>query len=406
MSHPFGEDEFRLTLVEDIDSDGYADIVMVAGNTVKYVLNRNGEGFEPVRELSEAGGVGLPVREGTTTVLAADMNGNGSIDIVWVGATGSVQYLDLFPIRSHLLTRIENGLGRVTDISYQPSVQQRALSAEEGRPWTNPLPYPMVVVSRTDEYDLLTDVHDVIDFRYQDGFYDGVERQFRGYTEVIQLLPGDASQAEGRTFTRYDVGRDQPHLNGKVLFAQRQTDGRVVDETTYTYGDEQQCPVAETPDNARLIALGRKPIGFPCEVATETVTQEGKSAEAWITTQKRMTYGDGYGNVDAVFEEGVVAVGGGSCAPCTRPEGLFGAPCGNQCLGDERYVRRTYVPVDQTGGRWLLNKLASEQRFGVADNAQGHFAEDIYHYDGDAFVGLPSGQLTRGSLTRRTEPSG
>ena len=401
LSHPFGQGEFRDALVEDIDSDGYADIVHVAGNTVRYVLNRNGEGFEGVVSLSEAGGVSLPTKEVTTTVLAADMNGNGSVDIVWVGANGSVQYLDLFPIRSHLLTKIENGIGRVTDIAYEPSVQQRAKSAEEGRPWTNPLPHPMVVVSQTDEYDLLTDVHDVINFRYQDGFYDGIERQFRGYSEVIQLRPGDESQVSGRTVTRYDVGRTAPHLNGKPLFAMRESDGRVIDETTYTYGDEAQCPVAEVPTNPRLIDLQRKPIGFPCEVAKETIIKEGATPDQWITKQTRMRYEDGYGNVTVLAQEGVVAVGGSGCAPCERAEGVFGAPCGNQCLGDERYVQRTYVSVDNTGGRWLLNKISREQRFGVAQNAAGHFAEDIYHYDGDAFVGLPEGQLTQGKMTRR-----
>ena len=309
LSHPFGPGEFAQALVEDIDSDGYADIVLATGNTVRYVLNRNGGAFEPVRTLTEAGGVSLPTREVTTTVLAADMNGNGSIDVVWIDSDGSVNYLDIFPVRSHLLTRIENGLGRVTDISYQPSVEQRAKAAEEGRTWVHPLPHPMVVVSRTDEYDLLTNIHDVVDYRYYDGFYDGVERQFRGYGEVVALRPGDESQAPGRSLMRYDVGRTQPHLNGKVLFEVRESDGHVIDETTHVYGGEDECPVAEVPSNDRLRALDRKEIGYACEVATERVVKEGAGSDEWVTTRTRMTYGDGYGNVRAVAEEGVVAVG-------------------------------------------------------------------------------------------------
>ncbi|MEO0814818.1 MAG: FG-GAP-like repeat-containing protein, partial [Myxococcota bacterium] len=125
LSHPFSGTDVALALVEDIDSDGFADIVVVSGNTLRYVLNRNGEAFESLQTLSAASGRSLPERESTTTVLAADMNGNGSVDIAWISANGSVQYLDLFPVRSHLLTRIENGLGRVTDIEYQPSVEQR-----------------------------------------------------------------------------------------------------------------------------------------------------------------------------------------------------------------------------------------------------------------------------------------
>lgn len=399
LAHPFVAGEFERALVEDLDSDGYADLVVATGNTVKYVLNRNGEGFEPLRTLSEAGGASLPNVESTTTVLAADMNGNGSVDIVWIGANGSVQYLDLFPVRSHLLTRIENGIGRVTTIVYQPSVQQLALSLEEGAPWAHPLPYPMTVVSQTDEFDLLTNVHDVVDFRYRDGFYDGVERQFRGYAEVLQRMDGDESHAPGRVLSRYDVGREAPHLNGQLLYERRESDGEVIDETTSVFGDAAECPVAEVPTNARLIALGRKPIGFACEVRTETVIQEGADASEWVTTRTRMTYEDGYGNVAKASEDGVVAVGGGACPACSRPDGGFGAPCGNQCLGDERFVERTYVPVSGTGGRWLLDRVARETRFGV-ESGGGQFAEEIFHYDGEAFVGLPEGQLTQGKLTR------
>lgn len=232
MSHPFGAGEAPLALVEDLDGDGYADVVVASGSTVRYVLNRNGERFEPVESLDEASGRALPSLEATTTVLAADMNGNGSVDVVWVGETGSVAYLDLFPIRSHLLTRIENGLGRVTDIEYEPSVQQRARSAEGGAPWIHPLPHPMVVVSRTDEYDLLTNMHDVIEHQYRDGFYDGVERQFRGYAEVVQTRPGDDSAESSRAVMRYDVGRDAPHRNGKLLFTARESGGRPIDQTS------------------------------------------------------------------------------------------------------------------------------------------------------------------------------
>jgi RHS repeat-associated protein len=400
LSHPFGAGEVDLALVEDLDSDGFADIIVASGNTVRYVLNRNGEAFEAVRTLSEAGGTSLPNRESTTTVLAADMNGNGSVDITWVSSNGSVQYLDLFPVRSHLLTRIENGIGRVTNIAYQPSVQQMALSAEEGSPWIHPLPYPMTVVSQTDEFDLLTDVHDVTDYRYRDGFYDGVERQFRGYAEVLELLGSDETRLDGRVLSRFDVGRDAPHLNGRKLFEQRESDGAIVDETTHVYGDASECPVAEVLTNAQLAALGRRPIGYACEVSTETVTKEGTEASEWVTTQTQMSY-DGYGNVALMSELGVVSVGGGSCEPCQRAAGDFGAPCGSQCTGDERFVERTYVPVTNTNGRWLINAIARERRFGVADGS-GQFAEDIYHYDGDDFVGLAEGQLTQGKLTRMT----
>ncbi|MEL6546165.1 MAG: toxin TcdB middle/N-terminal domain-containing protein, partial [Myxococcota bacterium] len=305
ISHPFDGSEVALALIEDLDGDGFADIVVVSGNRVRYVLNRNGSAFETVQSLTSANGQSLPNRESTTTVLAADMNGNGSVDITWVGANGSVRYLDLFPLRSHLLTRIENGLGRVTEIEYQSSVEQRAASEERGDAWAYPLPHAMIVVSRTDEYDLLTNVHDVVEFRYRDGFYDGIERQFRGYAQVEQIIPGDASLEDGRTLSLYNVGDTQPHLNGQLVFERRESGGRVIDEVANTYGEATECSLAEVPDNSTLQALGRRTIGFPCLVASEKVVQEGLASSAHVTISETMEYGDGYGNVTRSSQLGV-----------------------------------------------------------------------------------------------------
>ncbi|MEO0812993.1 MAG: toxin TcdB middle/N-terminal domain-containing protein, partial [Myxococcota bacterium] len=335
-------------------------------------------------------------------VLAADMNGNGSVDITWVGANGSVRYLDLFPLRSHLLTRIENGLGRVTEIEYQSSVEQRAASEERGDAWAYPLPHAMIVVSRTDEYDLLTNVHDVVEFRYRDGFYDGIERQFRGYAQVEQIIPGDASLEDGRTLSLYNVGDTQPHLNGQLVFERRESGGRVIDEVANTYGEATECSLAEVPDNSTLQALGRRTIGFPCLVASEKVVQEGLASSAHVTIGETMEYGDGYGNVTRSSQMGFTSIGGGGCEACARSEGAFGSPCGNQCLGDESFVERTFVSSAGTSGRWILGAVARERRFGVADGS-GVFAESRYFYDGDAFVGLPLGELTQGKLTRRED---
>ena len=64
-------------------------------------------------------------------------------------------------------------------------------------------------------------------------------------------------------------------------------------------------------------------------------------------------------------------------------------------------MTRSYVPVSGTGGRWLLHKVAREQRSGIAGDPQGYFAEDVYYYDGDDFVGLSEGELTQGKVTRQ-----
>jgi len=59
------------------------------------------------------------VRGGTTTVAYADMNGNGSHDVVWIDSSG-VKFLELFPVRPNLLARVENGIGLADDLQIVP----------------------------------------------------------------------------------------------------------------------------------------------------------------------------------------------------------------------------------------------------------------------------------------------
>src|SRR5207302_661559 len=88
--------------------------------------NRNGDHFDDAVIVNSANVAGdLPVFDPQTTSISfADMNGNGSNDIVWVTNSGSVKFLEMFPIRPNLITRIENGIGHVQVMSYGTSVME------------------------------------------------------------------------------------------------------------------------------------------------------------------------------------------------------------------------------------------------------------------------------------------
>ncbi|MEL6181814.1 MAG: toxin TcdB middle/N-terminal domain-containing protein, partial [Myxococcota bacterium] len=181
---PIEESELELASLEDLNGDGLSDLVIVVGQTVKMAINRNGTRFSGISTFTSNQVDGaIPQRDATTTVLYADMNGNGSSDVVWLAADGAATYLELFPVRPNQLARIENGLGSVTDITYGTSVQHMA---QDGgwEAWEYRLPHPMLVVDSIDRYDLLTNVHEVTRYQYHDGFYDGIEKQFRGYARV------------------------------------------------------------------------------------------------------------------------------------------------------------------------------------------------------------------------------
>ncbi|MEQ9498809.1 MAG: SpvB/TcaC N-terminal domain-containing protein [Deltaproteobacteria bacterium] len=371
----------------DLNGDSLVDVVAVRGRAVQYALNRSGDGFLPLVEITNAGADALPEASADVTVLFADMNGNGSEDAVWITRSGEVTYLELFPVRPNLLTRIENGLGMVTDVTYSTSVMQRAA----GPAWSHAVPHPMIVVERLDAWDALTEVHEVTTLSYRDGFYDGVEKQFRGYAHVTSSLAGDESVEPGTVTRVYDVGATDTYFNGLLLEESETSAGAALKKTTNRYED---CPVDGVPVEGL-----RFDVRHVCRVATEVVLQEGLERSAWVTTETSYVH-DGYGNVTAMADLGVTKIGDEGCGACARDASAFGEACGAACLGDERFVETTYVEPDSTGGRWILGAESRVRTFGEADGAV--YGETTTYYDGEDFVGLAAGALTQGKVTRRS----
>jgi len=387
---PFTSQEYGFVELQDLNGDGLADVVVVAGNEVRWALARNEDAAWNMGSMTAVDGQVLPQRTLDTTVLYADMNANGSQDVVWIDGAGEVTYLELFPVRPNLLTRIENGIGMVQDVAWTTSAEQMA---RDGGPeaWQYRLPYPMAVVASIDIYDELTDQHDVEEFTYRDGYYDGIEKQFRGFALVAKRLPGDDQQEEGLTESTYEVGADDRYRKQLMVAQTTSSAERVIADRTWEFTD---CPLEGVPAPDAMPDLA---IRYVCHVATETVIKEGASAEEWVTTRVEHTY-DGYGNRTLSAELGVVARGGGGCASCDRPETEFGTPCDATCWGDEKYTETTFVPPTATGGRWILRKPSEQRVYGRPGSAR--VAVSRTYYDGPAFTGLPAGELSEGKVTR------
>ena len=384
--------------LDDLNGDALADLVLVQGTTVRYWLNRNGATFDAERDVTAADVNGeIPERLSTTTVFQADMDGNGSNDIVWIDGSGKVTYLELFPTRPNLLSKITNGIGRVTQVTYASSVLSRAAD-QATAPWTHALPFPMTVVQSTDDWDELTNVHTVTTFTYHDGYYDGAEKRFRGYAKAESALAGDEHQQAGTTLEQYDVGVGDAYRAGLLLVEEQVSGGHSIQVTTHTYED---CPVAGLPDGGLAF-----PVRHVCETAETVEHREGVTDPAqWVTTATTWAH-DGYGNVTLESRQGETAVGGGACDACAAT-GYTGTPCGAKCLGDERYTATTYATPDDNDDRWLVRLPVRVQAYGVA-KADGTPATDVYtetttYYDGDAFTGLPAGHADHGTITRITE---
>jgi len=385
-------DNLDFTSLEDLNGDGIDDVVTVIADTLTFALNRNGDHFDTVQTLTTVGGSPIPYRDADTTVLFADMNANGSNDVVWVTSTGGVQYLEMFPVRPNLLTRYENGIGLVTEVTYKSAVQERAKNPQG---WPDPIPTPMLVVSTIDTYAAAGDpefeLHDLTTYSYARGFYDGVEKQFRGFGDVEIAKEGDDFQEASRAHQKYHLGQGAlPERAGQLLAKEVfNEDGDPLLEVHYEY---EACDIGGLDET-----MTSPQLKWQCQTATEQVEQEGMPAEEWVTTRMERSY-DGYGNVIEERNLGVISRGGGGCGACTHDS--FGEPCGAMCTGDERYEETIYVSPESNNDLWQLDLVQEEARGAEPD---GRRAIRRYFYDGEAFEGLPAGQATHGFTTRLEE---
>ena len=79
-------------------------------------------------------------------------------------------------------------------LSYAPSTKFYLQDRAAGTPWVTRLPFPVHVVERVQTDDAVSRTTLVSTYSYHHGFYDGVEREFRGFARVDQL---DADSAPG-----------------------------------------------------------------------------------------------------------------------------------------------------------------------------------------------------------------
>jgi RHS repeat-associated protein len=127
-------------------------------------------------------------------VQLADLDGTGMAGVLWSraadGSGGSpLRFLDLTGgVKPYLLDAMDNHLGAVTTVRYRPSTWFfLADQADPATRWRTTLPFPVQVVARVEVADRLSSGRLVSEYRYHHGYWDGLEREFRGFAMVEQL---------------------------------------------------------------------------------------------------------------------------------------------------------------------------------------------------------------------------
>jgi RHS repeat-associated protein len=187
----------------DVDGSGTTDLVYAGARRVTLWPNQSGNRIGPPVHLD-----GIPPPSRPEDVAVLDLLGTGTAALVLSSSDG-LAYADLLREgKPHLLTRVRNQIGLETRITYTTSTVACLADREAGVPWRTTVPFPVHVASRIEHEDLVVGSRTAKEYVYRDGWYDGVEREFRGFGfveerdgEVVPLAgaPG-VEDAAGRTY--------------------------------------------------------------------------------------------------------------------------------------------------------------------------------------------------------------
>ncbi|WP_026103334.1 SpvB/TcaC N-terminal domain-containing protein [Pseudanabaena sp. PCC 6802] len=184
---PYGYDPKRI-LVGDIDGDGLDDIVYVDNRKLTLWINQCGNGWSNPIEIK-----GTPSVSDIDAVRLVDLFGVGIRGILWSADASGVSRSNLFfldftgGVKPYLLSEMDNHMGSLTRVAYIASTQ--FYLADEERPqtrWKTPLPFPAQVVARVEALDRISQGKLTTEYHYHHGYWDGAEREFRGFGRVEQ----------------------------------------------------------------------------------------------------------------------------------------------------------------------------------------------------------------------------
>jgi hypothetical protein len=180
-------DQRRIRLA-DIDGSGVADILYLGGKGVQVYFNQSGNGWSSKRLLA-----GFPRIDNLSSVETVDLLGNGTSCLVWSSplpgnARQPMRYIDLMGgQKPHLLIRTVNNLGAETRIEYAASTKFYLNDKLAGKPWITKLPFPVHCVERVTVTDKWRKTRFSSSYSYHHGYFDGIEREFRGFGRVEQI---------------------------------------------------------------------------------------------------------------------------------------------------------------------------------------------------------------------------
>ena len=186
FDHPDQFNQQRIRLA-DIDGSGTTDIIYLGSNGVHIYFNQSGNKWSEKQTLNQ-----FPHVDNLSSVMVADLLGNGTACLLWSSplpgnAQQQMRYIDLMGgQKPHLLISSKNNLGAETRVHYAASTKFYLEDLKAGKPWITRIPFPVHVVERVETYDHISRNRFATHYAYHHGYFDGIEREFRGFGMVEQ----------------------------------------------------------------------------------------------------------------------------------------------------------------------------------------------------------------------------
>lgn len=178
----------RRLFLADLNGTGCADLVYVDFDRVHFWFNRSGNSWSDTRTIA-----GTPVVSDIDSVQFADIFGTGTATLVWsydflAQPQGNYKALDFCGgVKPYVLGEMSNNMGTTTKVKYASSTRHFLEDQENGVPWITKLPFPVQVVDKVEVIDHISKTKLVTRYKYHHGYFDGREREFRGFGRVDQF---------------------------------------------------------------------------------------------------------------------------------------------------------------------------------------------------------------------------
>jgi RHS repeat-associated protein len=172
----------------DIDGSGTTDIVYLGKAKVQVWYNQSGNYLSEPFEFFNP----FPELDNQSDISFIDLLGNGTSCLVWSTSlpgqrNSPLRFIDIMDGRKpHILFAFKNNLGKEITLEYRSSTQYYLEDKKQGRKWITKLPFPVQCVSKVIVTDKVSQTHFTNEYSYHHGYYDAIEREFRGFAMVEQ----------------------------------------------------------------------------------------------------------------------------------------------------------------------------------------------------------------------------